>query len=488
VSELRSETVVRTDAKAPSGLRGSIGVAGIVFLVVAAAAPLTAIGGALPVMLAIGDGPGVPAAYLLVAVVLLVFSVGYAAMSRHVVDSGAFYSYVTAGLGRVTGTGAAGLALLTYTAVQAGIYGLAGATLDSLVVNYGGPHLAWWLWSGVLLALVAVLGYRNIEVGTRVLSLLLVLEVGIVAAVTVAVLVKGGAHGINLTSFTPDAFSSGSPGIGVMFAVASFIGFEATAIYGEEARDPKRTVPRATYLAVLLIGGFYALASWAVVLAVGTGEVQGAAAKNTSGLVFDIAARYLGGPASDVMQILLLTSLFAALLAFHNAIARYLFSLGRQGSAPALLGRTHDRHGSPHMGSFAQTASAVLVVTAFAVAGADPVLQLFTWMSGLATLGVLVLMILVGVAVVAFFARTRADTSPWRTRLAPALGTLGLCAVGWLVLDNFTTLIGGSGVLAHVFEALVVLAFAAGAAFAAMTGRTEAGRTEAGRTETGCRD
>jgi hypothetical protein len=79
---------------------------------------------------------------------------------------------------------------------------------------------------------------------------------------------------------------------------------------------------------------------------------------------------------------------------------------------------------------------------------------------------------------VAFFARTRADTRLWQTRLAPALGTLGLCAVGWLVLDNFTTLIGGSGVLAHVFEALVVLAFAAGAAFAAMTGRTGTGCTD----------
>ncbi|MGY4778831.1 amino acid transporter, partial [Rhodococcus opacus] len=64
-------------------LRGSIGVVGIVFLVIAAAAPLTAIGGALPVMIAIGNGACAPTAYLIAALVLLVFSVGYAAMSSH---------------------------------------------------------------------------------------------------------------------------------------------------------------------------------------------------------------------------------------------------------------------------------------------------------------------------------------------------------------------------------------------------------------------
>ncbi|MFF3376600.1 APC family permease [Streptomyces sp. NPDC002680] len=455
-----------TTTPAP-GLRGSIGVTGIVFLVVAAAAPLTAIGGALPVMFAIGNGPGVPAAYLLVAAVLLLFSVGYAAMSRHVVDAGAFYSYVTAGLGRVTGTGAAGLALLTYSAIQAGVYGLAGVTTGGLVTKYGGPDLPWWTWSGILLLLVAILGYRNIEVGTKVLSLLIVLEVGIVAVVSVAVLVQGGADGINLTSFTPDAFSTGSPGIGVMFAVASFVGFEATAIYGEEARDPKRSVAKATYLAVILIGVFYALASWAMVLAVGTDKVQGAAAENTAGLVFAVAGEYVGGAASDLMEILLLTSLFAALLAFHSAIARYLFSLGRQGSAPSALARSHARHGSPHIGSLVQTASAAVVVAAFALAGADPVLQLFTWMSGLATLGVLVLMILVSVAVLVFFARGDTDSRLWHTRIAPVLGGLGLCAVAWLVLTNFTTLIGGSTNLALLFEGVVILFFAAGTLIAA---------------------
>jgi amino acid transporter len=444
------------------GLRGSIGVVGIVFLVVAAAAPLTAIGGALPVMLAIGNGAGNPMAYVVAAVVLLLFSVGYAAMSRHVVDAGAFYAYVSKGLGTPVGVGAAGLALLTYTAIQAAIYGLAGATAQGLSTQYGGPDLPWWVWAFLFMAVVGLLGYRNIDVGTKVLGVLLTLEIGVIAVVAGAVLAQGGADGIDVRSFTPSAFFSGAPGISIMFAVASFIGFEATAIYGEEARNPRRTVPLATYLAVVLIGAFYALSSWAVVLAFGSDGVVDAAQADTAGLVFTAAAEYVSPVVADVMLVLLLTSLFAALLAFHNAISRYLFALGRQGMAPDVLSRTHVRHASPHVGSLAQTGTAFVVVAVFAVAGSDPVLQLFTWMSGLATVSILLLMVLTSVAVLAFFARSRVDRRTWHTRVAPALGTLGLLGIVGLVLANFTTLISGDAVLATVLLTVIAAAFALG--------------------------
>jgi amino acid transporter len=451
-----------TDDAAGRGLRGSIGVVGIVFLVVAAAAPLTAIGGALPVMLAIGNGAGNPMAYVVAAVVLLLFSVGYAAMSRHVVDAGAFYAYVSKGLGTPVGVGAAGLALLTYTAIQAAIYGLAGATAQGLSTQYGGPDLPWWVWAFLFMVVVGLLGYRNIDVGTKVLGVLLTLEIGVIAVVAGAVLVQGGADGIDVRSFTPSAFFSGAPGISIMFAVASFIGFEATAIYGEEARNPRRTVPLATYLAVILIGAFYALSSWAIVLAFGSDGVVAATQADTAGLVFTAAAEYVSPVVADVMLVLLLTSLFAALLAFHNAISRYLFALGRQGMAPGVLSRTHVRHTSPHVGSLTQTATAFVVVAVFAVAGSDPVLQLFTWMSGLATVSILLLMVLTSVAVLAFFARSRVDRRAWHTRVAPALGTLGLLGIVGLVLANFTTLISGDAALATVLLAVIAAAFVLG--------------------------
>ena len=444
-------------------LRGHIGIPGVVFLVVAAAAPLTAIGGGLPVMLAIGNGAGTPMAYVVVAAVLLVFSVGYAAMSRHLIDAGAFYAYVTRGLGQRLGLGAAALALLTYTAIQAGVYGLAASTVQAVMTRYGGPDLPWWIWAGVLLAIVGFLGFLSIDVGAKVLGVLLTLEIGIVAAIAVAVLVQGGGpEGISFTSFTPSAFFDGAPGIALMFAVASFIGFEATAIYGEESKNPTRTVPISTYIAVALIGVFYAFSSWAIVLAFGPTQIVAAAQADISGLTFAAAGTYLGSVAADVMLVLLLTSLFAALLAFHNAIARYLFALGRQGALPSALARTHVQHGSPYVGSAVQTVSAVVVLTVFTVAGADPVLHIFSWMSGLATISILLLMVLTSVAILVFFQRHKIDNRVWNTRVAPALGGLGLVGITALSLANFTTLISGSVALASVLLVVIVGAFLAG--------------------------
>ncbi|MFI6047420.1 APC family permease [Nocardia sp. NPDC051321] len=447
-------------------LRGSIGVTGIVFLVIAAAAPLTSVCGALPLMIGLGNGAGAPAAYLVGAAVLLVFSVGYAAMSGHLDEAGAFYAYVRSGLGGSAGIGAAGLALLTYTAIQAGIYGLAASTVEGLVVHYGGPDLPWYSYAFALMTAVAVLGYRNIELGAKVLGVLLVVEIGIIVALSAAVLSQGGAHGIDTVSFTPSAFFDGSPGVALMFAIASFIGFEATAIYGEETRDPRRTIPRATYIAVLTIGALYAVASWAVVLAFGSDDVAAAAGDDPEALTFTAARLFLGDAAADLMSILLVTSLFAALLAFHNAISRYGYALARDGVGHPALGQIHPRHGSPHKASLAQSLAAALVVGTFALAGADPVLQLFTWMSGLATVAILLLMTLTSVAIIAFFRRTGVDRRRWHTVVAPVLGTAGLLIITALVIDNFTTLVGGSTIVASTLLGIVAATFILGVAIA----------------------
>ena len=57
---------------------------------------------------------------------------------------------------------------------------------------------------------------------------------------------EDGAAGVGLESFRPSVATDGAFGLAMMFAFASFIGFEATAIYSEEARDRDRTIPRQT--------------------------------------------------------------------------------------------------------------------------------------------------------------------------------------------------------------------------------------------------
>ncbi|MFJ5304325.1 APC family permease [Streptomyces sp. NPDC088350] len=453
-----------TDGK--RSLSGSLGVGSIVFMVVAAAAPLTVIAGAVPVGIALGDGAGFPATFVICCAVLLLFAVGFCAMSRHVPDAGAFYTYVQQGLGRVTGLGSAFLALATYTAVQLAVYGYFGAAVQALIVHYGGPELPWPAYSFAALALVGVLGYRHIELSSRLLGVLLVCEVAIVLVFDLVVTARGGHSGLSTAFLEPSEIASGSPGIGIMFAIASFLGFEATAVFRDEARDPERTVPRATYLALLLIGGFYTLSSWALVSAWGDDEVVKQAGADPGGILITSMTHRLGSVGGDVAQVLLVTSLFAALLSFHNVVARYAFSLGNSSALPASWGRAHTRHGSPHLASLAQSASALVLLGVFVAAGLDPVTQVFAWMAGTATLGVLVLMALTCLAVVVFFRRTKADTRPWHTLVAPVLGLAGLCACLALTVTNFPLLIGGSHGLALAIGAVLAAFFATGVVLA----------------------
>ncbi|MCX5059718.1 APC family permease [Streptomyces sp. NBC_00201] len=475
-----SQTAVPTQTGHDASMAGklkpdSLGVLGILFFVLSAQAPLTGIAGAVPIAVAIGNGAGAPAAYLAAGVIILLFSVGFVAMGRHVVDAGAFYTYIGKGLGRPAGSGSAGVALFAYCAVQAAMYGLYGVTVSGLVEHYSGVHVAWWVWTLVTMVIVQALGASGIEMGAKILAVFVLAEFSILIAFALVTLFKGGGHeGLGFTdSFSPSAALQGAPGVALMFAVASMFGFEATAIYGEEAREPRKTVPRATYLSVAVITGFFAFTSWMLISAHGASQATGDAGKalqsgDATSFVFAPIAALFGGWANDVLPILLATSLFAGILAFHNSANRYLFSLGREGLLPHALTAINRRH-SPWVAGTAQSVLSVLLVMPFAILGKDPVLTLFSWFSGVAVLGVMLLYFLTSASIVVFFRRSRADTRPWNTLIAPVLGALGIAGAIWLIIANFTTLIGGDQTTAIWLQLTVPVVLILGVVAARLT-------------------
>ncbi|WP_215450278.1 MULTISPECIES: APC family permease [unclassified Streptomyces] len=483
-----SQTAVATQTADDASIAGrlkpdSLGVLGILFFVLSAQAPLTGIAGAVPIAIAIGNGAGAPAAYLAAGVIVLLFSVGFVAMGRHVVDAGAFYTYIGKGLGRSAGSGSAAVALFAYCAVQACMYGLYGSIMSGLVEHHTGAHVAWWVWALVTMVIVQVLGASGIEMGAKILAVFVLAEFSILIAFALVTLFKGGGpEGLGLTdSFSPSAALQGAPGVALMFAVASMFGFEATAIYGEEAREPHKTVPRATYLSVAVVTCFFAFASWMLVSAHGASQATAEAGKalesgDAAAFVFAPIAAQFGGWVGDVLPLLLATSLFAGLLAFHNSANRYLFSLGREGLLPHGLTALNRRH-SPWAAGAVQTVIAVLLVVPFAVLGKDPVLTLFSWFSGVAVLAIMLLYFLTSVSVVVFFRRSGADTRPWNTLIAPVLGALGIAGAIWLIIANFTTLIGGDRTTALWLQATVPVVLIAGVVAARLT-RSRAATTD----------
>lgn len=452
-----------------TGLDRTLGVPQIVFMVVAMAAPLTVFAGLIPLMLGSGNGIGTPLDFVIVGVVLVLFTVGYSAMTPEVRNAGAFYSYVQRGLGTGAGLGAATLALVTYSLLVVAVSAYLGAAARTVIETFFGVPVPWWCLAAAGLTAIGYLGYRNVEVSARVLGALLIAEVGIVLLVDFAIVLRGGDHGLSTDPLTWDAFTGGGTGTGIMFAVFGFVGFEATAVFRSEAKDPDRTIPKATYIAVVLIAVIYAFSSWAMINGLGIAHAPELAAHDPEALAAGLADRYLSRAAHDIMQVLLVTSFFACVLTAHNVVGRYLFALGRKGALPVSLGSVHPAHRSPHVASLLTSGVIGALLAATAIAGLEPVVEIYAWFGGAGTLGLIVLLALTSAAVVVHFRRVRTATT-WTGTVAPALALGALGTILVLVVGNFELLIG-SRTGANVFLAVVVAAFAGGLGWAALLSR-----------------
>ncbi|MEV5439178.1 APC family permease [Streptomyces sp. NPDC052682] len=448
-----------------------LGTVGLLLSVLAATAPLMVVAGVMPTTFGVMGIVGQPLLFVILAAVLALFSVGYAEMSRHVHNAGAFYAYISRGLGGTAGAGAAMVALVAYNALQVGIYGIFGFEVSGLLATYLEIDLAWWIPALLAVLAVGALGWLKIDLNARVLGVLLLIEVALVVVFDVAALADPGPQGLSLHAFDPDTLTGAGVGTALCFCVAAFLGFEQAPVYAEETSRPHVLVPRVMFLAIGGIAVFYTISCWALTVATGPSAIVGTAQKQSAGLLFFLTGDLLGDTFTDVLHVLFVTGMFAAMLSFHNVVARYAFAMGREGLLPAAFGRTSSTSGAPGTGSLLQTAVSLLVVAAFAVtddkpAGdpTAPVLRLFTWMGNLGALGVAVLMAAASVSVVVFFVRRgAAGAQAWRL-VASGLSVVARLFIVVYTVKDFDVLIGAGpdSALSRLLPGVIALALAVG--------------------------
>lgn len=447
----------------PTKLRGNLGVIGLVFTVLAFNAPLAVMAGFVPVVIAFGNGIGAPMAFVAIGVLLTLFAVGLTTMSKFMHSPGAFYSYIVAGIGRPLGLGSAFLAFVSYLAIASCSYAFGGILVDSLVQGVlHGPAVHWWIWAILLWVVTSAFTLLDIDLSAKVLGVLMCGEVIMVVIWVAAVGVDGGASGISMDSFKPSAFLSGSISFGLLFALLSSLGFEAVAVFREETRDPVKTVPRATYLSVILLTGFYAIGAWAYITAFGPAKALTASAADPSGSFTASMGRYVGTTAVDIVSVLLVTSAFAALLATQNIAARYIYTLGSDGVLPRPLGRVHPRFGSPYVSAVVVAGLTLLGFGIPTIFGADPV-KLYAGLAGLGAVGIVTLMTATNVAIVMFFRRNpEHDPGAFKGIIAPALAFLGLGTILVMAVKSMAVVVGGTQTLANICTTFLVLVIGAG--------------------------
>jgi amino acid transporter len=424
-----------------------LGTSSLVLFAVAAAAPLTVIAGGVTTGYADTGFRGIPAAYLVMAVILLLWSIGYTTLARHVVTAGSLYAYIARGIGPRAGVCAAGVALLAYPAMHIGLAAGFGAVAAEVLHIAAGVDVPWWACAAVALAVIGVLGTRKVDLSGRVLGVLLLGEVAVVVGYDLVILTHPHAGHIDPTPLSPARLAASAGGfIALVGVTASFTGIELPTVMAEEAKDPRRTVARATRLAVLLTGALYAVSAWALTVGTGLTNIQTAAKTHGPQLIFDLVTPYLFTPLVQLGQLLFLTSLFAAALAFHMTAARYLFALGRDGVLPGWLGKTSRHTGAPAHASRTHSLVAATVLTGYVAAGwHDPLTHLLFWGTVAGGFGVLILMAATCLAVVAYFHRTPHAGEPlWNRRIAPTASGILLAAVLVASIDQIPLLLGAA--------------------------------------------
>lgn len=459
-----------TTSESTSLRPGALGVAGIVFLVLAAVAPLTGVVVVASLAIALGNGGGTPFSFLAVAAILLLFAVGYAQMSKQLVNAGGFYAFVVKGLGRTGGLVAGLIATLGYNFFVVGTIGTSGFFMQTIIRDLTGFDMSWIIWGLLSIVVCFVLARIGVDFSSKVLGVCLVLEVLMLVVFDISVLVQTG---YDVSAFSPEAIFGGSLPIGLLLAATGFLGFEATALFSEEAKRPLRTIPRATYTSIAAIGVILGVTTWAVVSATGVAQAQNVALEHlpTGDLIFSLSQQYLGETLTVVMMLLLLVSLFAAMLAFHNSAARYLYSLGRARVLPRALARTR-ANGAPQVAGIVQAGFAAIVALLFFAAGADPIVTLVPAMLGFGTLSVLILQGLAALSIVVHFRRQR-DSRLWSTLIAPGLGFLGIATISVLAVFNFNIVAGSDELWINLLPLLLVAALIGGIGYAAYLRRAK---------------
>ena len=426
-------------------LSGKMGVISLALTVLAFSAPLTTVSGYIPVSLMFG-GIASPLVFLLVTLLILIFAVGYVSLNNVVKRPGDFYAFISFGLGKSIGLGAGLMAAVSYFLILAGVAAFFGVSCVELHTQLTGNPLPWyWYALGCWLA-VGILGYLHVELSAKVLSWVMLIEIVVCLAFAFGVLNSGGDTGMAPGApFSLGELSKDNVNLpfAMLFAVSFFMGFEATALFRDEVRLAERTIPVATYGAIIFIGAIYTLCAYAMVVAYGN-DIQTLAANSPATMFSDAFAKFVDGRFSVIVPVLVLTSAFAAILSIHNVLSRYVYNLSTDGALPRVLCKVHPTHSSPYLASFAVSALVLAVLLPFIISGSQPAI-LYGQLAGVGTSGVIILMTIVNISALTWYIRCgKAQKASFlKICVAPAISSAVFLALVGLVAVRFDLLVGG---------------------------------------------
>src|ERR1700730_3954470 len=223
-----------------------------------------------------GAGYALPLSLVLSLIVCVLVASAIGAFAKKIPTAGFAYTFNTHGFGKRGGF-LSGWILVVWSAVVGPmLLSAIGALASQFVQSLTNVDIPWWAFTIFFALVVWGIGILGISRSARTALIFLVLEVGVMLALFATILFKGGAEGISLAPFNPANSLGGLSGLGIglLWSILYFIGFESAGTLGEETQNARRSIPVALFTAVGVIGVFYVLSGWASSLGYGSSHVN----------------------------------------------------------------------------------------------------------------------------------------------------------------------------------------------------------------------
>lgn len=401
--------------------RNAISVIGAVALAMAFMGPATSVFfNTQPA--ASGAGYALPFALILALIVSALIASAIGAFAQKIPTAGFAYTFNTHGFGKRGGFLSGWILVFSYAMVGPMLLAAIGSLASQFVLSITNVNLPWWSFTLFFALVVWGIGVLGVSRSAKTALVFLVLEFGVMLVLFTTILFKGGAQGISLAPFNPVNSLGGLSGLGIglLWSILFFVGFESAGTLGEETQNARRSIPIALFTAVGVIGVFYVLSGWASAIGYGSSHVNAFVSDSSPWIT--LVQKYWGSNLVWLISLTVLNSIFANLISGINATVRVLFAMGREGIVPKSWSRTTPQ-GNP---SYALTLYMIFALVLALIGGTlwTP-LGAYGFFGTFLGLGIVIIYILINLALIVFYRRDYpAEFSLIRHGILPILASI----------------------------------------------------------------
>ena len=382
-------------------------------------------------------GTGVSLAYLVAFVVCMSIGLTIVQLARHLPSAGGYFTYVSRTLSPRFGFITAWLYFLYDPTAVAINFTILGYIWQTQLKAQLGWNLPWPVLVTIGILFVSFFLYRGIRISAKTMMILACIEITILVAFAVTGILMAGPGGVNTLPFQVDPkFHISGVALGVVFAIFAFTGFEAVAPMAEETTNPRRNLPIAIVVSLLIMGAFYVFTSYGLAIGWGTSTFDHTFAGKPVGVFITLAQR-VWRDGWILILLALLNSAFAVGISASNAATRVFFSMGRAGALPKWLGKVHPVYKTPTNAIILQMGiTTVLAYVGGLIMGPA---NLYYWLGIVITLGLIGVYGLGNIGVIKFYRTEHRDEFNLFWHLViPVVSTLAIIIVGYESLQGLT--------------------------------------------------